>query len=125
MADNPAYGRRLREAKRSYELAHDCDLTWREIGERVGAVLQREPFSAQVVQRWFAAGREPERFAITEAIGVALGADPAWLAFGTGAMQPAQAPANPLDALPAAARQALEQFPKHPAAKPRAKKRGA
>lgn len=81
MAENPEFGRRLRDAKRDWERANDRDLTWAEIGRRVGVLLARDPFPHQVVLRWFKQGREPS-FDITEALAVTLGTSPGRLAFG-------------------------------------------
>lgn len=84
MADHPELGRRLRDAKREYEKRHDVkNLSWREIGERVGAAMGREPVSYQVVQRWFMEGREPAAFVDTIiAIAEVLETDPRLLTFG-------------------------------------------
>lgn len=76
-------GRRLRDAKRDYEQRHDVDLTWVELGKRIGAALGRKPIKYQVVQRWFLEGREPAEFVTTiAAIARVLEADPGALAFG-------------------------------------------
>lgn len=95
MPDNAEFGRRLRDAKREYEMRHDRDLSWRELGERIGAAMGREPYVAEVVRRWFQMGREPAEFAITEAIARVLETDPRVLAFG-----PAEPPAPPARAAP-------------------------
>ena len=101
MPSNPDFGRRLRDARRDWEKAHDADLSYREIGERVAAIVGREPpFSHQAVRKWFEGGQEPQELGVVLALAKVLGADPAALAWG------AQAPTT--SEPPRALRPALE-----------------
>jgi hypothetical protein len=86
MATNERWGRQLRAARRSYEDRHDVRLSYAEIGRRVGAQLNRAPFSATSARAWFVEGQEPETFQIAAAIARVLEADPGELAFGGDAL---------------------------------------
>lgn len=79
-----AFGRRLRDARRAWEMRHDRSLTLREIGEQVGKRLERGPYATPVVHRWFA-GRMPADLAVIEALAAVLGTTPGELAFGDAA----------------------------------------
>lgn len=87
MAVNEAWGRRLRAAKRNYEETHDTRLTFGAIGERVGTLLQRKPFSTTAARAWFAEGQEPGEFAVAHAIAAVLEANVCTLVFGADADQ--------------------------------------
>lgn len=78
-ARNPGWGRRLREARVRWELAHDERLTLQGLADRITAA--GTPVTYQTVQRWLK-GYEPQSFATVAAVGRALNADPGWLAFG-------------------------------------------
>lgn len=88
MANDPEFGRRLRDAKRSWERVHDRTLTWDEVGGLVGKAMGRRPLAGAVVYRWFEDGREPKNFLkVLQALALVLGTTPAALAFGEGAPQ--------------------------------------
>lgn len=130
VAENAEFGRRLREAKRSWEQRHDRDLTWREIGEAVGERLGREPYAPTVVHRWFNKGTEPAEFAVTHAIAEILEVDPGKLAFGEApaAMPPVRRVAEPTPTPPSPAPKrtaALDEPIPEPRRDPAAKKKRA
>jgi hypothetical protein len=82
MAVNTDFGRRLRDAKRSWEQTHDKRLVWRVLGEELGAAMSRETYAPNVVRRWFMQGIEPENFIATvSALADFLEVSPGWLAF--------------------------------------------
>ena len=56
-------------------------LTQEEVGRRVGEILGEPPYSKQAVSGWLK-GREPESFAIVEALAKVLGVTAGFLAFG-------------------------------------------
>lgn len=78
---NRAFGRRLRDARRDYERRHDRRLTLKEIGEGVGAKLNREPYAGPVVYRWLH-GAVPADLAVITALADVLETTPGALAFG-------------------------------------------
>lgn len=84
MANVPEFGRRLRDAKRAWEQAHDRDLGWEEVGKLVGRAMGRKkPLAGPVVYRWFKEGREPKEFRkAVLAIAKVFESDPGVLAFG-------------------------------------------
>ena len=82
MAMNEGWGRRLRSARRAYTERHDRALTYKEIGERVGALVGRPAFSHSSVRAWFVDGQEPDSFEIAAAIARVLEVDFAALAIG-------------------------------------------
>ncbi len=60
---NPEWQDAIRNAKYEYERAHTSDLTYAMIGERMGRLLKRKPFSKQAVGLWFTGTRpEPQNF---------------------------------------------------------------
>lgn len=82
MPKNPGFGRRLRDARRGWERAHDRDLPLDEIGVEVTRILDRPTvYKPQTVSKWFD-GNEPEMFSVVAALGMVLGVSPGWLAFG-------------------------------------------
>ena len=82
MAVNPEWGRRLRKAHRAWKDKHDAPMSFRELGERVAALLGREkPYTHAAVRAWLMDGQEPDSFTVAEAIARVLEADPASLAF--------------------------------------------
>ena len=85
VADDADFGRRLRDAKRAWEQAHDQELTWDQVGARVAEAMGRKPIKGGVAYRWFMNGREPKEFRETVlGIARAFGASPCTLAFGDG-----------------------------------------
>lgn len=94
MANDPEFGRRLRDAKRAWERTHDRTLTWDEVGALVARAMGRAPFAGPVVYRWFEDGREPKDFlAAVRAMAVVFETTPGALAFGEGAPSPTSQPA--------------------------------
>lgn len=76
MANDEAWGRNLRSAKRRFEEKHDTRLTYAEIGKRVAKVLGRdEPFTHSTVYQWIEGGQEPEGFPIVRALALVLETD--------------------------------------------------
>ncbi len=60
---NPEWQDAIRNAKYEYERKHTSDLTYTMIGERMGRILKRAPFSKQHVGLWFNGTRpEPQNF---------------------------------------------------------------
>ena len=79
---NAGFGRRLRDAKRELEQQLDRDVTYEEVGHAIAKRLKRKgDFTSAAVTRWFG-GREPESFAVVEALASFLKSDPGYLAFG-------------------------------------------
>jgi hypothetical protein len=90
MALNSEFGHRAREALRKWESSHDPKrLSFREIGERVAALVGRQkPFSHAAARAWIMDGQEPATFAITSALASVLEAGDRWLAFGEERAEP-------------------------------------
>lgn len=82
MATNEEWGRRLRSARRRYEEETDSELSYREIGERLGTALKRSAYKHTSVRSWFVEGQEPDSLAVMRELAVLLKVDPRWLAFG-------------------------------------------
>lgn len=80
MAKDADWGKRLRQARADFEGRQDHKrLPYRQIGERVGELLGREPFEYTTVRAWFVDGQEPESFVIAKALAAALEVDIATL----------------------------------------------
>lgn len=79
---NAAFGKRLRDARYDAQKVIDRRLSDEYIGKVIAALTGRSTaYTRGAVGKWFA-GWEPESFAVVEALGQMLGADPGWLAFG-------------------------------------------
>jgi hypothetical protein len=75
LATDENWGKALRTAKRRYEQAHDTDLTYKGMGERLGVILGRDPIPHPTVRSWFVDGQEPDTFAVVRALATMLEVD--------------------------------------------------
>jgi transcriptional regulator with XRE-family HTH domain len=86
VTDLPTFGERMKRAHRALEQRTGGDrVTLAELGQRLGRVMKRKPFSAGAVSEWESGGRTPDLETI-QALADVLGVRVELLAFGRGEM---------------------------------------
>ena len=78
------FNRRLRKAKRAYELKYDCDLDLDTIATRVAELSGVKKRDTTTIGRWLKKGARPRTWEEVQALAQVLEVLAGWLVFGEG-----------------------------------------